>query len=91
MRRENINYFIISCFHYYRPQTKFAKAMFLHVSVCPRGVPASGECLLQGGLLPGVAAGVETPSVTATAAGGTHPTAMHSCDSTLRLVYAERK
>ena len=22
---------------YYRPQTKFAKVMFLHVSVCPRG------------------------------------------------------
>ena len=24
-------------FHYYRPQTKFAKVMFLHVSVCPWG------------------------------------------------------
>ena len=23
--------------HYYRPQTKFAKVMFLHVSVCPQG------------------------------------------------------
>ena len=23
----------------YRPQTKFAKVMFLHVSVCPQGVP----------------------------------------------------
>ena len=27
---------------YYRPQTKFAKVMFLHVSVCPRG---GGGCL----------------------------------------------
>ena len=24
-------------FYFYRPQTKFAKVMFLHVSVCPRG------------------------------------------------------
>ena len=32
----------------------------------------SGGCLLQGGCL------METPQ-TATAAGGTHPTAMHSC------------
>ena len=24
-------------FNYYRPQTKFAKVMFLHMSVCPRG------------------------------------------------------
>ena len=23
--------------HYYRPQTKFAKVMFLHLSVCPLG------------------------------------------------------
>ena len=28
-------YVIIKC--YYRPQTKFAKVMFLQVSVCPRG------------------------------------------------------
>ena len=61
--------------------------MFLHVSVCPQGggacsggsapggVSAGGRCLLWGGLLPG---DVETP-VTATAAGGTRPTGMHSC------------
>ena len=24
-------------FYFYRPQTKFAKVMFLHVSVCPQG------------------------------------------------------
>ena len=24
-------------FHFYRPQTKFAKVMFLHMSVCPQG------------------------------------------------------
>ena len=43
--------------HFYRPQTKFAKVMFLQVSVCPRGgVPAPegcstlgrGECLVPG-------------------------------------------
>ena len=33
----------------------------------PGGVPGSGGCL------------VETPPQTATAAGGTHPTGMHSC------------
>ena len=39
-----------------------------------------GGCLLLGGrLLPGgVPGGAPTPG-TATAAGGTHPTAMHSC------------
>ena len=39
----------------------------------PGGVPAPGEGdACSGG-------GVETPPVTATAAGGTHPTGMHSC------------
>ena len=28
---------------YYRPQTKFAKVMFLHVSVCPRGRGVHGQ------------------------------------------------
>ena len=41
-----------------------------------RGVPAPGGCLLWGGACLG--GGVETP-MTATAAGGTHPTGMHSC------------
>ena len=36
------------------------------------GVAGPGGCLLQGGCL------VETP-LTVTAAGGTHPTGMHSC------------
>ena len=41
----------------------------------PRGVPGPGGCLvLGGGCL------VESPPPgTATAAGGTHPTGMHSC------------
>ena len=39
--------------------------------VCSGGVPAPGEGGLLGGLM-------ETPR-TATAAGGTHPTGMHSC------------
>ena len=30
-------------FHYYRPQTKFAKVMFLHASVCPQR--GGGVCL----------------------------------------------
>ena len=34
---------------YYRPQTKFAKVMFLHASVCPRG-----GCAWRGGMLGGV-------------------------------------
>ena len=47
--------------HFYRPQTKFAKVMFLHVSVI---LPTGGGCLVPGGawsrgwgLVPG---GVET-------------------------------
>ena len=42
----------------------------------PGWVPTLGGCLLQGSLLPG---GVWRPPMTATAAGGTHPTGMHSC------------
>ena len=88
----------------YRPQTKFVKVMFLHLSVshsvhggggvvclvpvgclvpegvCSGGVPAPGEggsapggCLVLGGVPGG------DPLGTATAAGGTHPTGMHSC------------
>ena len=37
----------ISRNYYYRPQTKFAKVMFLQVSVCPQGV---GGWLLPGGV-----------------------------------------
>ena len=80
--------------NYYRPQRSWGKVMFLHVSVilftggCL--VPGGG-CLLRGlpgpgGLccpVPGACSaggGVETP-VMATAAGGTHPTGMHSCSN----------
>ena len=35
---------------FYRPQTKFAKVMFLQVSVCPQGV---GECMAGGGVWQG--------------------------------------
>ena len=51
---------------------------------CCRGGACSGGCLLQGVPSPrGACSGgfgglVETPR-TATAAGGTHPTGMHSC------------
>ena len=40
--------------HFYHPQTKFAKVMFLQVSVCPRGkgacvVAGRGACVVAGG------------------------------------------
>ena len=38
--------------NYYRPQTKFAKVMFLQVSVCPRRgacVVGGGACVVGGG------------------------------------------
>ena len=72
-----------SVFHYYRPQTKFAKVMFLHLSV---NLFTGGTCLGPG---PGGGWGVcvsrhalrqpPLPLQTATAADGTHPTGMHSC------------
>ena len=39
---------IIFYFYYYRPQTKFAKVMFLQVSVCPQG--EGHAWLLTGGV-----------------------------------------
>ena len=44
--------------NYYRPQTKFAKVMFLHLSICSQEGPASRGvciwgCLHPGGLHPG--------------------------------------
>ena len=101
----------------YRPQTKFAKVMFLHVFVIlftrgvgipaciaglqahtrgenegsglggvlrptPRGkVERSGLGGLQAHTQRGIPACTEgnTPQQTATAAGSTHPTGMHSC------------
>ena len=67
--------------------------MSVHRGVClvqggsaPRGVPGPGGGLLPGGLpgpggvsAPGGMPGGDPP--TATAAGGTHPTGMHSCFS----------
>ena len=44
--------------------------------VCSRGGLLPGGCLLWGCLLPG---GCGDPPEMATAAGGTHPTGMHSC------------
>ena len=51
-------------------------------SLLPGAVPGPGGAVVQGGLVPGGPApkgGVETPPVTATAAGSTHSTGMHSC------------
>ena len=95
---------IIECSLLPITQTKFAKVMFLHVSVCPQGagIPAciAGFCPggvprpIPGGKLRGLAWGGSPgphpgvsqhalrqtlPQQTATAAGGTHPTGMHSC------------
>ena len=65
----------LSC--YYRLQTKFAKVMFLHVSVYPQGryppldrYPPPGQ-VPPPGTVPAGRYGQQ--------AGGTHPTGMHSC------------
>ena len=70
-------------FNFYRPQTKFAKVMFLHLSVIlfTGGGLHAGEDLHPGG---SASKGVwQTPSPSDTTgygqrAGGTHPTGMHS-------------
>ena len=57
------------------------KVMFLQVSVILfiwGGVPGLGGCLVRGVPGPGGVPGVDLPR-TATAAGGMHPTGMHSC------------
>ena len=63
---------------YYRPQTKFAKVMFLHVSVCPWG---EGEYLGRGSTLdqvhplrPGTPPGPGTPPRTRYTPPGTRYT-----------------
>ena len=78
---------------YYRPQTKFAKVMFLHLSVshfvhrvgggsASGGRSSSGGSVSrEGGLHPG---GGQTPLPSATTgygqrASGTHPTGIYSC------------
>ena len=80
----------ITSAYFYRPQTKFAKVMFLHMSVCPRG----GEYLGRYTTTPPRAGtpplGRYTPPGRypplpqcmlgyGQQAGGTHPTGMHSC------------
>ena len=97
--------------NFYRPQTKFAKVMFLHVfvshsvhrrgdgiPVCLAGLQAYMQGKVEGSGQGGLQAhtwGVSRPTLrgvcipacteadpsqqTAIAAGGTHPTGMHSC------------
>ena len=77
---------------YYRPQRSWGKVIFSQASVilltgggvCSREVSAPeglllGGCLLRGGSVPGGVCAWWRPPGTATAAGGTHPTGMHSC------------
>ena len=76
--------------HNYRPQTKFAKVMFLQVSVCPRGgrvwllrgagcawLVRGGVCMVAPG--GGACVGYDEIRRYGQWAGGTHPTGMHSC------------
>ena len=67
-------------------RNKFAKVMFLHVSVCPRGVCLSAcwDTLSEAGPLEQTPPGDRHPPTeqTATVADGTHPTGMHSCFTT---------
>ena len=58
--------------HFYRPQTKFAKVMFSQVCPSVRGGVHGRLCAWPGG-------GACMAGETATAAGGTRPTGMHSC------------
>ena len=45
-------FFFHLCCYFYRPQTKFAKVMFLQVSVCPRGGCVAGGwgACMEGGM-----------------------------------------
>ena len=63
--------------HIYRPQRSWGKVIFSQASV----ILLTGEvgCLVLGGLVSGDAWWRTPPPETATAAGGTHPTGMHSC------------
>ena len=62
----------------YRPQRSLGKVIFSQASVILGGV-CSGGVPGPGGLLRGVPGGDPPPPGTATAAGGTLPTGMHSC------------
>ena len=82
----------ISLLSYYRPQTKFAKVVFLHVSVILSTGGGLPQCML-GYHPPGAGTTpprADTPQEQAPPgavyagrygqqAGGTHPTGMHSC------------
>ena len=66
------------------PATKLRQGyVFTRVCDSVHGGVCSGGCLVRGGsaprAVPGLGGFVESPPVTATAAGGTHPTGMHSC------------
>ena len=69
------------CFVSLPPTTKLGQG-YIFTGICDS--VHGGGCLVRGGLLPGGAGlllGVPggDPPGTATAAGGTHPTGMHSC------------
>ena len=69
---------IDSCF-YYRLQTKFAKVMFLQLSLCPRG---GGRACVAWGCACHAAPPPRADTMAMAYgewAGGTHPTGMHSC------------
>ena len=71
-----------SLLYIYHPQRSWGKVIFSQASVIlsTGGFLVPGGCLVLGGVVPGpwgVPGG--DPPGTATAAGGTHPTGMHSC------------
>ena len=72
------------CFYIFTTRKRSLGQGIIFTSVCQefcsRGVPGPGGCLVQRGevFAQGGCGDVET-SPTATAAGGTHPTGMHSC------------
>ena len=54
---------------------------------CPRGVPALGGCLHWGWVSALGGACWRPPCPMATAAGGTHPTGMHSCSGKEKICF----
>ena len=67
--------------HFYRPQTKFAKVMFLHVSVILS--TGGGSASVHAGIPAPLGADIPPGTVHAgrcgQRAGGMHPTGMQSC------------
>ena len=107
IRQCDVSLFI--CSSYYRPQTKFEKVIFSQVSVCPQGeaciaggMRVGGACMAEDhawqGDMHGSGGGHAWQGACmtgemATAASGTHPTAMHSCKIDhvfIMLVYIQR-